>query len=243
MKRRSMTEEQALVATIHAYPREDTPRLVFADWLDEHDREGMALFIRWQIQSRIEVCYTLGTKELRFHSFRYRVSEDGLTESELELCKGIGKHATPMLRPFPRRARNGRPNVTFSRGMPRIRPHLHIADGGLSALDGHQKALVSNDYIRIDIAFLHVDRLDISIEDVSRHPLMQRVDNVFLNAKDEESELAALRKISTTGFIERLAEISVEARRSDYHEMLRESLPRCWTIRSVGKSLIASSER
>jgi uncharacterized protein (TIGR02996 family) len=30
-----MTEEAAFVAAILAAPRDDTPRLVFADWLDE----------------------------------------------------------------------------------------------------------------------------------------------------------------------------------------------------------------
>ncbi len=39
-------EELALLAAIHAAPREDTPRLVYADWLQEHGQEEYAEFIR-----------------------------------------------------------------------------------------------------------------------------------------------------------------------------------------------------
>jgi uncharacterized protein (TIGR02996 family) len=43
-----MTDEPALLAAIHAHPDEDTPRLAYADWLDEHDRPERAAFIRLQ---------------------------------------------------------------------------------------------------------------------------------------------------------------------------------------------------
>jgi uncharacterized protein (TIGR02996 family) len=35
-----MNEEAAFRAAIRAEPADDTPRLVFADWLDEHDVAG-----------------------------------------------------------------------------------------------------------------------------------------------------------------------------------------------------------
>lgn len=45
-----MSDRAALLAAIKAFPEEDTPRLVFADWLDENgderDRDWAAL-IRW----------------------------------------------------------------------------------------------------------------------------------------------------------------------------------------------------
>jgi uncharacterized protein (TIGR02996 family) len=44
-----MSEEDALLATIAAHPEEDTPRLVFADWLDEHGRHARAEFVRVQV--------------------------------------------------------------------------------------------------------------------------------------------------------------------------------------------------
>lgn len=43
-----MTEEDALLTAIAANPDEDTPRLAYADWLDEHDRPTRAELIRVQ---------------------------------------------------------------------------------------------------------------------------------------------------------------------------------------------------
>jgi uncharacterized protein (TIGR02996 family) len=45
-----MRDHDALLAAIDANPAEDTPRLVFADWLDEHDQHIRAEFIRLQIK-------------------------------------------------------------------------------------------------------------------------------------------------------------------------------------------------
>ncbi|HEY1186640.1 MAG TPA: TIGR02996 domain-containing protein [Gemmata sp.] len=42
-------DEQALLAAVIAHPDEDTPRLIYADWLDEHDQPERAEFIRAQI--------------------------------------------------------------------------------------------------------------------------------------------------------------------------------------------------
>jgi len=43
-------EERALLAAIIAHPDEDTPRLVYADWLQEHDQPERAEHIRLSIQ-------------------------------------------------------------------------------------------------------------------------------------------------------------------------------------------------
>jgi uncharacterized protein (TIGR02996 family) len=43
-------DEQALLAAIVAHPEEDTPRLAYADWLDEHRRPERAEYIRIQIE-------------------------------------------------------------------------------------------------------------------------------------------------------------------------------------------------
>src|SRR3954462_8825111 len=43
-------EERALLAAIIAHPDEDTPRLVYADWLQEHDLPERAEYIRLSIQ-------------------------------------------------------------------------------------------------------------------------------------------------------------------------------------------------
>jgi uncharacterized protein (TIGR02996 family) len=43
-----MSDEAALLAAILAHPDEDTPRLVYADWLTEHGQPERAEFIRLQ---------------------------------------------------------------------------------------------------------------------------------------------------------------------------------------------------
>jgi uncharacterized protein (TIGR02996 family) len=44
-------DKRALLATIGSNPDEDTPRLVFADWCDEHDEPERASFIRLQFEA------------------------------------------------------------------------------------------------------------------------------------------------------------------------------------------------
>jgi uncharacterized protein (TIGR02996 family) len=44
-----MTERKALLAAVCASPEDDTPRLVFADWLDENGEPERAEFIRVQV--------------------------------------------------------------------------------------------------------------------------------------------------------------------------------------------------
>lgn len=43
-------DERALLAAIIAHPDDDTPRLVYADWLDEHGDAARAEFIRVEVQ-------------------------------------------------------------------------------------------------------------------------------------------------------------------------------------------------
>ena len=45
-----MSDHDALVAAICDQPDEDTPRLVYADWLDENDRPEQAAFVRAQVE-------------------------------------------------------------------------------------------------------------------------------------------------------------------------------------------------
>src|SRR5262245_47579116 len=44
-----MTDHDALLRAICEYPRDDLPRLVYADWLDEHGEPERAAFIRTDI--------------------------------------------------------------------------------------------------------------------------------------------------------------------------------------------------
>jgi len=45
-----MSDYDALMATVIAYPDSDSPRLIFADWLEEHGEEERAEFIRVQCE-------------------------------------------------------------------------------------------------------------------------------------------------------------------------------------------------
>src|SRR5580704_8605623 len=45
-----MSDRDALHAAVCANPDDDTPRLVFADWLDEHGEEKRAAFIRASVE-------------------------------------------------------------------------------------------------------------------------------------------------------------------------------------------------
>lgn len=49
-----MTDRAALLAAVYANPADDAPRLVFADWLDEHGEPERAEFIRVQVEMRRE---------------------------------------------------------------------------------------------------------------------------------------------------------------------------------------------
>jgi uncharacterized protein (TIGR02996 family) len=49
-RRRGGAKQAALLAAIVAQPEEDTPRLVYADWLQEHGDEEQAQFIRESLQ-------------------------------------------------------------------------------------------------------------------------------------------------------------------------------------------------
>ena len=45
-----MSDEKALLAAIWEHPHEDTPRLMYADWLQENAQPERAEFIRLQIE-------------------------------------------------------------------------------------------------------------------------------------------------------------------------------------------------
>src|SRR2546427_10728947 len=45
-----MSAEQGLLSDICERPEDDTPRLVYADWLDDHDQPERAEFIRVQVE-------------------------------------------------------------------------------------------------------------------------------------------------------------------------------------------------
>lgn len=62
-----MSDEQALLAAVIASPDDDLPRLVYADWLDEHHQSARAEFIRLQIERS-----SLSASDPRFAELRAR---------------------------------------------------------------------------------------------------------------------------------------------------------------------------
>lgn len=65
-----MTEREALLRAVCENPDEDTPRLVFADWLNEHDDHERAEFIRVQCEVA-----RLQTDDDRLNGLIHRASE------------------------------------------------------------------------------------------------------------------------------------------------------------------------
>ncbi|MBY0455846.1 MAG: TIGR02996 domain-containing protein [Gemmataceae bacterium] len=93
-----MSDEDALLAAIDAHPAEDTPRLMYADWLDENDRPLRAEFIRLQLTLREPD--KLAPEEAQKLRNRQRV----LVENHRrDLIGPLGAHITL-------------PDVTFDRG-------------------------------------------------------------------------------------------------------------------------------
>src|SRR5213592_2553115 len=45
-----MSDRDALLEAVFARPADDAPRLVYADWLDEHGEPAQAAFIRAQVE-------------------------------------------------------------------------------------------------------------------------------------------------------------------------------------------------
>jgi uncharacterized protein (TIGR02996 family) len=60
-----MTDGDALLAAVIANPDEDTPRLIYADWLQENGQPDRAEFIRLQIERELGVANTNRYWELR----------------------------------------------------------------------------------------------------------------------------------------------------------------------------------
>jgi uncharacterized protein (TIGR02996 family) len=60
-----MSDDAALLAAICAAPDDDAPRLVYADWLDEHGHPDRAEFIRVQCERARRPCPALHEREDR----------------------------------------------------------------------------------------------------------------------------------------------------------------------------------
>jgi uncharacterized protein (TIGR02996 family) len=129
----TMSEEAALLRAIYANPDDDTPRLVYADWLDEHGQPERAEFIRVQVE--------LARTECEESHQRLEERADELHEAHCEeWTKGLGKFNEERItiefdRGFPERLEftDARPkDFTILQKLPGVR-RISVSDGKLNA--------------------------------------------------------------------------------------------------------------
>jgi uncharacterized protein (TIGR02996 family) len=78
-------EADALLDAIWASPGDDTPRLVYADWLQEHGYEQYAEFIRLSVRLAGEIQHPTERAKLRLQ--RYRLGQDIMKHHPLAFPK------------------------------------------------------------------------------------------------------------------------------------------------------------
>src|SRR5262245_42389792 len=87
--KRSAGEREALWAAVCESPDDDAPRLVFADWLDDHGRTEWATFIRAQVGAARLPSYDPEHVRLRAAEWAVRWSEDLKEEAVRGLPPGF----------------------------------------------------------------------------------------------------------------------------------------------------------
>jgi uncharacterized protein (TIGR02996 family) len=88
-----MTDEPAILAAIAAHPDEDTPRLAYADWLDENGQPIRAEFIR--VQCAIKQIETLPSADVQRYADLYRRQDAILTDHRRDLLGPLADDLTP----------------------------------------------------------------------------------------------------------------------------------------------------
>jgi uncharacterized protein (TIGR02996 family) len=195
-------EELALLAAIHAEPRDDTPRLVYADWLQEHGQEEYAEFIRLQCippkPTRI-----LSRRELRAEAMEDQREErptdpDTLLSLRLqELEFGYGKFWAS---PIPRRMNL----VHFFRGLPVARV----------TLKGDQPSNLDSLLRRMSPRLRLNATLFVSSELPLDHPVFSRVNEIiFLGDSNDSGYLrdSHIRQVASCPYLARFLSVSLFA--------------------------------
>jgi uncharacterized protein (TIGR02996 family) len=143
-----MNEAEALLQAIAENPDEDTPRLVYADWLDEHGQPERAEFIRVQI-------------EIASQDDDKTDEAKRLGHRENALLEAHRKEWTAHLEPF-----NG--DVQFARGFPEfVHAHIGVKTGFdfLHRLPGLRhlsvRTEINPDALRTIASFQNLDLIEI----------------------------------------------------------------------------------
>src|SRR4051812_18286256 len=104
----AMTHDEAFLKDIIEHPDDDAPRLIYADWLDEHGQTERAEFIRTQIElARLpengERRATLAAREhdlLMAHTEEWMAPLEDCRAEEFEFRRGFVESMTMKARNF-----------------------------------------------------------------------------------------------------------------------------------------------
>jgi len=175
-----MSDEAALLAAIRANPDEDTPRLVYADWLQEHDNASRAEFIRAQCQA-------------------FRLPRTDKERKKLE------KKAEALFK-----ANKAEWGGTVWKAFHSTKPavsHCHIERGFITSVKGTAELVVEHaaDIERFApcLRSLHTTRTNIHAREVFDLPLLRRVRELTLDWLDTPS-YRLLRDCPAWGELDRL---------------------------------------
>jgi uncharacterized protein (TIGR02996 family) len=114
-----MTDHDAFIAAICENPDDDTPRLVFADWLDERDRPEQAAFIRAQI----DLDRTPAWEPFAVHC-KWRRTDWFTGNSFRDTLPAVGGYGVEWHHPAFRRGFGWRLNIKSLLAWEQIAPHL-----------------------------------------------------------------------------------------------------------------------
>src|SRR5690242_17712150 len=96
-----MSDRAALLAAICANPDEDTPRLVYADWLEENGQAKRAAVIRKQIEyHRLATADTATNAAERFLSYQYLDATERVKWAKVDAELGARMAARKDNKPF-----------------------------------------------------------------------------------------------------------------------------------------------
>ena len=82
-----MAELIPFLRTIAKTPNDDTPRLVFSDWLDEHEHHELAEFIRLPVRAAIRTFLELSIRQSHFAELPQTQDDTGKERVETSMSK------------------------------------------------------------------------------------------------------------------------------------------------------------
>jgi uncharacterized protein (TIGR02996 family) len=166
-----MPDAAPFLAAIRAAPDDDAPRLIYADWLDEHDQPERAEFIRVQCELARKDSPELRKREVELLTKNYEVFVGGLDASHLRyqfhrgfirwfahtgvfaLVAGDGRTETPQVESRWLHILRFHPNGLLQEGTVQVESHLRVPE-----------AIRSGDSISTGLYSLNDERLPIGLQ-------------------------------------------------------------------------------